>query len=149
MVLFKNAGLTCQRENQVPHFFIPCLQGRTKKVLFLADRQICLPSQYLCTLETDCVQLALLLFVIFAGTDIVNNPFSQFSETGLFFLHFRIMDHRTILLQLEPDGRNRYDMTWDQHGIKLCMISQMLGVVGLKSVDYWSFSTRVVRRKRT
>ena len=74
-------------------------------MLFLADRQLCLPSQYLCTLETDGVQVALLLFVIFAGTDIVNNPFAQFSGTGLFFLHFRSLDHRTTLLQLEPSGR--------------------------------------------
>ena len=87
--------------------------------MFLADRQICVPSQYLCNLETDGVQLAFFLFVIFAGTDIKNITFSQFSKTGIFFLYFRALLSRTILKEPEPGGRNRYDMTWNHVGRKI------------------------------
>ena len=98
MVLFKSAGLTCSRENQVPPFFCSLPAGESKKekqtplfVPSLPNLPVCdryVPSQYLCTVETDCVHLTLFLFVIFAGTGIVNNPFAQFSETGIFFSTF-------------------------------------------------------------
>lgn len=126
MVLFKSAGLTCSRENQVPPFFGSLPAGESKKEkqapLFVPslpnlpvwDRYV--PSQYLCTLETDCVHLALFLFVIFCRDRHSKQSICTiFRDRYIFFYILELCYQGPYCWSQNQVGGT--DMTW--HGIIL------------------------------
>ena len=133
MVLFKIAGLTCSMENQVPPFFVPCLQGRARGKsrrlclflpcpTFLYETDICAKPLSLHSLDRLCASCTLFICNICRDRHSKQSICTIFRDRYIFFYILELC-YQGPYLEPEPGWRNRYDMTWNQLGIKICMIS--------------------------